>query len=209
MTKPRIAPLNVFINCPFDDKYKTHFEAIVFTIARCGFVVRCALEINDSGGTRIEKIVKLIEECPYGIHDLCRTELDRKNKLPRFNMPLELGIFLGAQRYGDKRQSQKRCLVLDKEPYRHQKFISDIAGQDIRSHAMANDRVIAAVRDFLRSLRADNMLPSSSSITREFEAFQKAKPRICQKMDTTAKSLTYHDLYSMIVEWLKGNAGQV
>jgi hypothetical protein len=209
MAKPRVQPLNVFINCPFDARYKKHFEAIVFTVARCGFVVRCALEINDSGGTRIEKIVRLIEACPYGIHDLCRTELDTKNKLPRFNMPLELGLFLGAQRYGDAKQRGKLCLVLDREPFRYQKFISDIAGQDIRSHDMTNDKIIGAVRDFLRSLRADNKLPSTTTITREFAAFQKEKPGICRKTDTTAKSLTYHDLNSMIVEWLTGNAGKV
>jgi hypothetical protein len=59
---------------------------------------------------------------------------DRKSKLPRFNMPLELGVFLGASELGDKKQKKKRCLILDKKKYRYQKFISDLAGHDIESH---------------------------------------------------------------------------
>ena len=49
-------------------------------------------------------------------------------------MPLELGIFLGSKKYGDKKNKTKVCLVIDKEQYRYQIFISDIAGQDIKSH---------------------------------------------------------------------------
>jgi hypothetical protein len=58
------------------------------------------LEIYNSGQVRIEKIFKLIENCQFGIHDISRTELDVESKLPRFNMPLEVGMFLGAQRFG-------------------------------------------------------------------------------------------------------------
>lgn len=47
-------------------------------------------------------------------------------------MPLELGIFLGAKRYGDDNDRLKRCLILDVEQYRFQKFISDLAGMEYR-----------------------------------------------------------------------------
>jgi hypothetical protein len=46
-----------------------------------------------------KRIFKLIEGCQFGIHDISRTELDTDSQLPRFNMPLELGMFLGAQRF--------------------------------------------------------------------------------------------------------------
>lgn len=124
---------SVFLNCPFDEEYEPVFWAIVFTIHDCGFVARCALEVDDSSDTRIAKIYKLIEACELGIHDISRTELDSVNDLPRFNMPLELGIFLGAKRFGSAKQRKKKCLVLDRERYRFQKFCSDIAGQDIKS----------------------------------------------------------------------------
>jgi hypothetical protein len=55
----------------------------------------------------------------FGIHDVSRVELDESNKLPRFNMPLELGLFLGAKSFSDEaRQKKKRCLILDSDPHR-------------------------------------------------------------------------------------------
>lgn len=42
-------------------------------------------------------------------------------------MPLELGLFLGAKRYGTGKQRTKLCLILDRERYRYQKYCSDIA----------------------------------------------------------------------------------
>lgn len=124
----------VFINCPFDDRYQELFRAIVFAVVDCGFSPRCALERSDSGETRIDKLFRIISECRYGIHDISATELDPVNRLPRFNMPLELGIFLGATRYGTTKQRRKSCLILDREQYRYQKFCSDIAGQDPKTH---------------------------------------------------------------------------
>jgi hypothetical protein len=119
---------DVFINCPFDEPYQSMFYALVFAVHDCGFKVRCTLEIDDAGSVRFDNIVELIRECRFGIHDVSRTELDKVSSLPRFNMPLELGIFLGAMRFGSGKQRQKHSLVLDREPYRYQKFVSDISG---------------------------------------------------------------------------------
>ncbi len=98
---------NVFINCPFDGAYKGVFNAIVFAVFDCGFRARCTLEEEDCSEIRIETIFRIISQCKYGIHDISRTELCEKNKLPRFNMPLELGIFLGAKKYGTREQTKK------------------------------------------------------------------------------------------------------
>ena len=40
---------NVFINYPFDDQYLNIRNAIIFAIFDCGFIPRCALEIDESG----------------------------------------------------------------------------------------------------------------------------------------------------------------
>jgi hypothetical protein len=37
----------VFLNCPFDDGYRPIYEAIIFAVIHCGFVVRCARERED------------------------------------------------------------------------------------------------------------------------------------------------------------------
>lgn len=109
--------------------YSPIFEAMVFAIHDSGFFARSALEYDAAAQNRLEKILDLIEGCRFGIHDLSRTELSAAG-LPRFNMPLELGLFLGCKRFGGEHHSRKACLVLDRERYRFQRFISDIAGQD-------------------------------------------------------------------------------
>lgn len=112
---------DVFVNCPFDSQYRSFFYAIVFTVIRSGFVARCALETDNSADNRFDKICQIIKECRYGIHDISRTEADGNPPLPRFNMPLELGVFLGAKKYGGPAHRSKSCIIFDREPYRRQR----------------------------------------------------------------------------------------
>jgi len=149
---------NVFLNCPFDEDYQDLQNAILFAVTDSGYRVRSALEENDGGVVRIDKIVRLIEESRLGIHDISRTELDPANQLPRFNMPFELGLFLGAKELGTRRQREKGCLILDVEKYRFQKFLSDIAGQDPRAHDNNISIVITIVRNWLNS-KSDHRIP--------------------------------------------------
>ena len=200
----KASPLGVFINCPFDRKYQKFFDALVFVIIRCGFVARCAREIDDGGGTRVDKIMTIIEECPYGIHDICRTELDSKTRLPRFNMPLELGIFLGAKRYGSAVQRKKRCLILDRDGFRYRQFMSDISGQDIHSHDRDVLKAIMHVRDFLRTI--GDHVPGGARICQDFKKFKKDRPAICRRLDLDWKSLTFHDQTYVIAEWISQQA---
>lgn len=167
---------------------------------------RCALEAEDSGEERIRKIKRIIRECRYGIHDISRVQLDAVNRLPRFNMPLELGLFLGAQEYGSGIQKQKRSLVLDSEPYRYQKFCSDIAGQDIRAHRDAPAAAVAAVRAMLSTaLDGNARLPGSATIRRRYNQFRADLPGICRRLHVRVSELQFVELRSMIEEWLAGN----
>jgi hypothetical protein len=75
---------NVFINCPFDSAYAPIFESIVFAVHAAGFRPKCARERLDSSEFRLQKIVRLISEARFSIHDLSRTELDSDSALPRF-----------------------------------------------------------------------------------------------------------------------------
>lgn len=117
----------IFFNCPFDRTYKPIFDALIFAAFGCGYVPRCALEIDDAGQVRIEKILAMVRGCGLGVHDISRTELDPAHQSPRFNMPFELGLFVGATRFGIREQRRKVCLILDRGRYRFQKFISDIS----------------------------------------------------------------------------------
>jgi len=193
---------NVFINCPFDKDFMQIFHAKIFAVFDCGFRARCALEEDDGGDVRIEKIARIINKCRYGIHDISRTELCRDTNLPRFNMPLELGIFLGARKYGNPEQKKKCCLITDTERYRFQIFISDIAGQDIRAHEGSPDNAIRIVRDWLRSASKRTSIPGGAAIIERYQTFRDELPRICEKAKIREDELTFNDYATFVSEWL-------
>ena len=198
---------NVFINCPFDAEYRALFEALVFAVHDCGYIARCALEVADASEVRIEKITKIIRDCKFGIHDICRTEPDRETGLPRFNMPLELGISLGAKRFGRAEQKQKTCLILDVERFRFQKFISDISGQDISAHAADATKAINVVRDWLSDATPSSIsIPGGALIASRYDVFRKDLPAMCEKLHLRVEDLTFNNYVVQVEEWLKLNA---
>jgi hypothetical protein len=200
---------DVFINCPFDARYRKIFRAIVFTVLDCNFEPHCALNRDDSGHIRVEKIYRMIGSCLFGIHDISRTEPDKKTKLPRFNMPFELGLFLGAREYGGRKQKRKVTLILDKEPFRYQKFISDIAGQDIHAHRDKPAEVISIVRNwFLHATREDGRdpLPSGKVIAERYASFEAELPALCTTARLDDDKLTYRDYTWLVRKWLERNA---
>ena len=197
---------SVFINCPFDAEYQEIFRAVVFTVHDCGFLARCALEVDDSGEVRISKIHRIIRECRHGIHDISRTEMDPVEKLPRFNMPLELGLFLGAREFGTGRQKQKRSLILDVERYRYQRFCSDIAGQDIKAHDGGAEKAARAVRNWLAtSLDGSVLLPSAGKMVDRYSTFLANLPGICARFHLDPDDLQFVELRTLVEEWVDQN----
>jgi hypothetical protein len=193
----------VFLNCPFDEAYRPQYEAIIFAVIHCGFVVRCARERDDSGETRISKIVEIIRDSQFGIHDISRVEPDENNGLPRFNMPLELGLFLGAKSYSDEpKQKAKRCLILDAEPYRYQKFVSDIAGQDIRSHAGRPQMAMTIIRNRLATV-SKRKLPGPTEMERLFAEFLGDLPAILDNLSLRRDDVQFVEHVKVTMEWLK------
>jgi hypothetical protein len=192
---------DVFINCPFDDGYSPTFRSLIFAIYACGFQPRSARELDDSAQTRIDKLYSIIEQCRYGVHDLSRTELDAENNLPRFNMPLELGIFLGAKRYGDESQKDKRALILDIEQYRYQRFISDLAGMDIHGHNGNPEMAITHTRDWLANV-SRRKLPASALLVDVHPRFLGELPAIAQALHFDADEIPSVDFERMVVGWL-------
>ncbi|MEP7013677.1 MAG: hypothetical protein ABJC13_25425 [Acidobacteriota bacterium] len=170
---------SVFINCPFDTEYHPLFEAIVFTVSIAGFRPRCALEASNAGANRLTKTLDIIDGCRYGIHDLSRTQPGAYG-LPRFNMPFELGLDIGCKRYGsDVHRKAKSLLILDRSRFRYQKFLSDIAGQDIRHHSSNPRRATGCVRDWL-SLESRNFkIPGGDHIFARYREFRKGASPLC------------------------------
>jgi hypothetical protein len=192
------------VNCPFDTQYQRLFHALVFTIHECGFWARCALEVENSGEERIRKIKRIIRECRYGIHDISRVELDTVNHLPRFNMPLELGIFMGAKEFGSREQKRKAAVILDSEQYRYQRFLSDIAGQDIRAHAGQVFGAIAHVRNFLGSHSpSSRTLPGPERIALQYSAFRNDLPHLCAALHLNPAALVFLDFTRVVAGYVE------
>ena len=200
---------NIFINCPFDSTYKPLFDAMIFAVHDCGFIPRCALEEDDASEVRIDKIYNIIADCRYGIHDISRTELDENSNLPRFNMPLELGIFLGAKKFGVEEQKRKKCLILDTKPYRYQQFISDIAGQDIQAHNDTPETIVKNVRNWLRTASRRETIPSGSIIWRRYRDFRRDLPQTAQECQLTVEDLIFNDYTLVVTRWLKTKANRL
>jgi hypothetical protein len=153
------------------------------------------------------KIVRIIGESPFGIHDISHVEADPKTQLPRFNMPLELGLFLGAKAYGDSANQGKRCIVFDKQPFRYQRFCSDLSGQDIRAHAGRVSLSIELVRNWLATTEPAKgaVIPSGSVIAGRYKAFRAAQPAGCVRLQLNPKRLTFADDVTLVVGWLQEN----
>lgn len=194
---------NVFINCPFDAEYQPILHAMVFAVHDCGFKARMALEVDDGGEVRIIKIKRIVRQCRYGIHDISRVQADSGSGLPRFNMPLELGLFLGAQEYGSREQKKKRSLVLDTERYRYQVFCSDLAGQDVKAHGNDPARAVAAVRAMLATaLEGEAQVPGVAAILARYDDFLADLPQLCDVLQIDCGELQFVEFRSLIAAWL-------
>ena len=193
---------DVFVNCPFDALYRDLFDATVFAILRSGFVARSALEVDDAGVNRFDKICAIIGECRFSVHDISRTELSAGTNLPRFNMPLELGLFLGAKKFGGAKHRSKCCIVFDREAHRYQKFISDIAGQDIHQHGNEPETLIAELATWLRGLKISSVAPGGTKIAKEYHEFrQNALPHILEDRQLEEAEMTFGDFTAILTAY--------
>jgi len=206
MARPRYEDC-VFLNVPFDTRYEPFIRALVFTVHDCGFVARCAREIDNSGQVRAEKIFELVAQSQLGVHDISRTSLDPRHRLPRFNMPLELGVFLGAAHFGGGRHGRKLCLVLDREPYRYQKYCSDISGQDIRAHHGRIDGLVKSVRDWLSShlVSRNIQVPGHATLFSRYTAFKRQLPAQCAALQLDPGELLFNEYRTLVAGWLLAN----
>lgn len=161
---------NVFVNCPFDKGYAALLRPLLFTIIYLGLRPRIALESKNSGSPRIEKIVALIRESAYAIHDLSRNKAKKKGEFYRLNMPFELGLDVGCQRFAAGKLRKKKCLILDAENYHYQAALSDIAGSDIENHNNEPREIVVKVRHWLCS-EAGVKCPGPAKIWGSFNDF--------------------------------------
>ena len=121
-------------------------------------------------------------------------------------MPLELGIFMGAHHFAPAKHynRNKKFIVMDSEPFRYQKFISDINGQDIKAHGLQEETIIQHVRDFLAT-SSRIQLAGADYLAEQFSLFKNRLPTICRQLKWTVDRLTFIDYVNCIGVWLEEN----
>ena len=198
----------VFINCPFDDGFKPIFRAMVFAILSSGYHPRCALDETDGAEIRVSKIARMIGECDWGIHDLSRVEVGPAG-IPRFNMPMELGLHLGARLFGNGRHKRKRALILEAKSHRYDVALSDISGQDIEIHGNDPNEAIRLVRNWLSEHRtpSEPPLPGSVAMIGDYRLFQTEVGALlaARRLDPL-EALPHSDFLFAVRDWIATRA---
>jgi hypothetical protein len=164
---------NVFVNCPFDSDYLSLLRPLLFTVIDLGFVPKIALESPDSGRPRIDRIIALVQQSKFAIHDLSRLQAGKGGELFRLNMPFELGIDIGCRLFKEGQWAGKRCLILEAEKYRYQAAISDLPNSDIEAHENKPDLISAKVRNGLNS-QSQQRAPGPAKVWLRFNQFMGA-----------------------------------
>jgi hypothetical protein len=181
---------------------------MVFTIIASGFHPRSALDATDGAETRVTKIAGMIGDCDWGIHDLSRVEV-MAGDVPRFNMPMELGLHLGARLLGERRHRVKKALILEAEPHRYDSILSDISGQDIEVHGNDPDRAIGCVRNWLSDHRRTTLapLPGVVAMQEDYRLFQAEVAVILadHRLDPLDR-LSHSDFMFAVRDWIESRA---
>lgn len=198
---------NVFVNCPFDKEYTALLRVMIYTVYRCGFVPQCALAEDDATDNRLDKIVRLIENCRYGIHDISRVELS-PGGLPRFNMPFELGIFFGAKKLGVPEQKNKNALVFEKTKFSYQQYISDLNGVDTKAHNNNPGTVLTEIRNWLAAASRRKTIPGYKIILQDYTDFSAKLPGIVQQAGLDMDNIPFNDYCLAVEEAIRARIGQ-
>jgi hypothetical protein len=165
---------SVFINCPFDSRFRPTFDAIVVATVCCGFGPRCAVESGSVAISRIERIVEAMRGSKYSIHDLSRCQGEGDANLARFNMPLELGMAMAER--ANKRRAKDRhdWLLLVPRNHSYSRFISDLAGYDPTEYDGTATGVVPAVMSWLATRQDAVTCPTPSEVVDSLPHFDLA-----------------------------------
>jgi len=128
---PLVQANAVFLNIPYDDRFRRLYLAYIVGLTELGLQPRATLGIP-GGERRLDRIFALIQSCRYSIHDLSRVEIDRSYPpTPRFNMPFELGLAIAWEKLNPSRHT---WFVCESRVRRVQKSLSDLNGSDANIH---------------------------------------------------------------------------
>ena len=177
---------SVFLNIPYDNEFEDLYVAYIVGLTQLGLRVKASLAVPNQG--RLETIIGLIVKSDYSIHDLSRIEISKG--IPRFNMPVELGLALYRSHATNGRHW---VYVFESKPYRAQKTTSDINGIDPQIHHGTPKGVMAGLRNILRQPGDVTTVPE---MLISYDAVKRKLPEL--RRNAGGKSLfeasVFHDL---------------
>jgi hypothetical protein len=191
VAKSRKPPAEVFLNIPYDQKFERLFLAYISGVSAFGLVPRATLEIPSSS-RRLDRILGLIRECQYSIHDLSRVELDIKTpRTPRFNMPFELGLSVAHERALERKDHE--WFVCESQNFRLAKSLSDLNGTDPFIH---DGKIAGVFRELCNIFRRPNRQPSIQQMRGIYREVRESLPIVLREAGTQSlyKARVFKDL---------------
>ena len=149
----------VFINCPYDEKYKELFFALIY-MCEVNDLEPIFAACDESSSDRMTNIYNCIIKSKYAIHDISRI----KDRIPRFNMPFELGMYYMHIR---EKAKNKKMLILEGEKNKSDKTISDLSGLEIKCHNNDVEGIFRAARPFFAQINT-TLKDSASKMYNEY-----------------------------------------
>ena len=168
---------SVFLNIPYDSEFEDLYLAYIVGLTQLGLRVNATVAVPNQG--RLETIIGLIEDSDFSIHDLSRIELSKG--IPRFNMPVELGLALYRSHIAGGRH---RVYVFESKRYRTQRSTSDINGIDPKIHNGTARGVMAGLRNIFRQ---PNDVTTVPEMLASYRAVKRRLPEL--RLNAGGKSL--------------------
>lgn len=163
----------VFLNIPYDKQFEKLCLAYICAIASFGLVPRATLEIP--GTWRLDRIMELMHSCPFSVHDLSRVQRFAPTRLPRFNMPFELGLAVAWQALGDKKHA---WYVFETKQYRAGRTLSDLSGADVYVH---DGTVRGVLREISNAFIRETRKATFPQMMQVYQLTRRAQPSILRK----------------------------
>jgi hypothetical protein len=161
---------SVFLNIPYDSQFENLYLAYIVGLTQLGLKINAALAVPNQG--RLGRIIELIEKSDVSIHDLSRIET--RSGIPRFNMPLELGLALYRSHATNGRH---HVFVFEGRRHRAQRSTSDINGIDPLIHNGRPKGVMVGLRNIFhqpdRTVTVPEMLTSYRAVKRRLSELRR------------------------------------
>lgn len=178
----------VFINLPYDKAFERLYLAYIAGLSTLRLEPKAALGIP-SGRPRLSRILDLVGNCRYSIHDLSRVQVDRvAPRTPRFNMPFELGLTVAWSELNPDRHT---WFVCETEERRALKSLSDLNGTDVQIH---HGTVAGVMRELCNAFVAVGRQPDVPHMMVVYRALRRSVHQI--KTRAGARSLYEARMFS-------------